>query len=599
MKNLIFHLMLCALSIRYSHANKQMLANYKQSCQWLELVEENVSSEFGSVYHLMIFQFDNVRRPAYSNIFQFLSQRHPVMTYNSLERNMDMYYLSGDVVVNIFIYHDNNSLIDVMYAIFAMYTKNHKGFRPKSLLFFFYDGVYSWNLLYFLREFWWNYHYLNVTIITVNLSHMYPVPVMHRYNPFMNIYQTQRFPTDLPVFPDKLADMGGIQIRAHVPDYIRTNHNGQLVSHFNRNKSFLPMLSILMMKHNMSVELMRNIFFVKRYLKKRWLHIELKGGVVEPKDFQILPTLYTYSDCPQIMGVVPIIQRRSLGNIYNVIINISTILVVIIIMTHVRRFCFGADQYWSMMNVSEMVIGGSTLEEPRTLTQKIMFICFAFISMKYSSDFYSEFVDLKIIHDTLPFETFEDIINSKLPIYTYGQLKDVVLEEDTNPYIDDLRKKIRLFDNNTYVRFCLLKLRQKKDRICLALRGEIDRSGGFNEKTMKLTDPGFPCRQVSYHMGYGLVYHAPLFMGILRLTEAGINQYVLREHNNIVAKFDSDVHELRKKLLKLENNDKQEIPILNNIIAICLTSGYLLSFVCFVGELFIKIWNIQLPFEII
>ena len=122
--------------------------------------------------------------------------------------------------------------------------------------------------------------------------------------------------------------------------------------------------------------------------------------------------------CETLILAVPVFRVTELvgyAHIFTFLICLFSIFVLISFCA--KKVFRSSSEFWSVLNTGELLIGTSVEEQPSTSTQKIFFMCFALISMKYSTDLYSDIVGITSITYTMPFDTLEAVENSRLPIY--------------------------------------------------------------------------------------------------------------------------------------------------------------------------------------
>ena len=139
-----------------------------------------------------------------------------------------------------------------------------------------------------------------------------------------------------------------------------------------------------------------------------------------------VPKLRKYSDCEKLIAVVPVIPISRLGNYY-LAISYFGILVVFFATATTLRLRSGVNgSFWNTCNLMQILIGVLADILPRARVQGIIFIFFAFISMKYFADFYDKILSIRLIYGAVTFDTFANIDNSQLRIYIDSNISKVI-----------------------------------------------------------------------------------------------------------------------------------------------------------------------------
>ena len=236
------------------------------------------------------------------------------------------------------------------------------------------------------------------------------------------------------------------------------------------------------------------------------------------------PKLQIHDSCDKVIVVVPVIPVSRLGNYYLALSYFGILAVLLVIMAMLRSLSGANDSFWDSFNVMKMLIGVSIDVLPRTRIQTISFIVFAFISMKYSADFYDNIVSIQLIHDAVAFDTFADINNSQLPIYIHKKLSSIVEKHGKDePYVKTIRAKF-IFETN--MAKCLQKLRKKQKIMCVMM--ETNSMKFIDTRLMTIAKPDFACLYWEHKLEAGSPYIDMLQMLMNRLLEAGMHQSLKR-----------------------------------------------------------------------
>lgn len=71
---------------------------------------------------------------------------------------------------------------------------------------------------------------------------------------------------------------------------------------------------------------------------------------------------------------------------------------------------------WEILKIFQILVGLPT-PSPQKFSERIIFILIVFLSIFYSANFFSELADTKLSYHEKNFESFKDLIKSKLKVY--------------------------------------------------------------------------------------------------------------------------------------------------------------------------------------
>ena len=393
-------------------------------------------------------------------------------------------------------------------------------------------------------------------------------------NYFTNIYTDRNLNEATVIFPDKFTNAEGYNITALALPSTTKDKFGNLHSSLDLDKVAIPLLSIALKKVNLSLNLehfseWRLKWENRRYYNSR-INIVLRPTLID-QDQIIWPILHVSDECQKIVAVVPLLPDHQSIRSGHVIPYLGIVVILLVIVTCVQKVFFNNGKYWNAINVTELLIGMTATVPPRTIMEKICFLCFILISMKYSSEFYSEIVDIKFVHKTVPFDTFKQIIDSNLSIYSNPILMGLI-DKNNDPYVEIIKRKVARSSTLSFsISLCLLNLRiLKRKLICITI--EAIAIEHLNP-VIKIAKPVFHCVEWVYQMEAGSPYAEKLQSIISRLVETGIADYF-------------------KKYKKFYSNPvcegNQEDLSITNILLVVLIAGYSASIIIFKCELISK-----------
>ena len=481
---------------------------YFNAYTWLNFDMSKVATSLSPLHQIMVFTSKRHKLVPQSDIIRYLSSKKPVIITDFAKiKKISKFFFRRSVSIYVIIFYANYD--GELESILQKLALREPLFpRPKCLVIYFHSNKGE-KTLRPVNERAWKEKFLDFTIIDINVNLPRSVPTIGYYNPFESRYYNIDFHKTETIFPDKLID-------TYHYEFILKGTSAEASSlqwpNVDSNRRWLVIAALnkfnFRLKSNQSKESQANMNFVR----------------VIPLPFYFRPKVQIFDGCEKVIAVVPVIPISRLGNYY-LPISYFCIMAVFLVVTALLRSLSGVnDSFWNSFNVVKMLIGVPIDVLPRARVQAISFIFFAFISMKYSSDFYNEIVGIRLIHDTVAFDTFADINNSQLPIYINEQLSQIVgrhVKDDS--YVKTLKAKF-IFERN--MANCIRKLRNEQQVICVLV--EIHAMKQIDVRVMTIAKPVFACLHWDYRLEDGSPYIDRLQMLINRLLEAGMHQSLKR-----------------------------------------------------------------------
>lgn len=339
--------------------------------------------------------------------------------------------------------------------------------KPKCLMIFLSENTLLDNTLRNILLRAWALKFLDFSIIKFNSDYG---AVVYNYNPFTRSCSVNDFKERVDIFPDKLQNMNGYPIKLAVYNdsyflNVKQNSENQTevegISYpffdiFSRKLNFTMTFSIYK-PYNYS-SLLDNLF------KK------LENNEIHAIPITMMSNTFLYGNNhgigraiveSKLVMIVPILPVSKVRIAPVILVYLFIFIIMKFILTVAVLFLKLPPKNWQMLNLFGMLLGMNSQYRPQKLVEKIIFLTVAFLSMKYSSDILVKLVSyVDLVSEEQPFNTFEDIIESKLPIYGMKLMIEKI-EELPQAIKSKILYKASAFD-------CVKIVNENKSAICIA-----------------------------------------------------------------------------------------------------------------------------------
>ncbi|OXU25925.1 hypothetical protein TSAR_011830 [Trichomalopsis sarcophagae] len=375
---------------------------------------------------------------------------------------------------------DNKSAVQELIEKIEFLVNIHvESMRPKCLILLVNDPENS-DLLEFFK-YSWTYKFLDVTVIEIpkdtgqRHSLRYSIPTnleiaVHRYNPFIHSYKKERFNSDEELFPDKLRNLYG----------------------FNLKSGYFEEILSVMKKSKASRNSWNSLFGFGVYLSNffaRTLNFTIDPHQIDEKDLHVLDNnhldflnnfYYTvgFSSTKELIGEpTRFIHRASVHVIvrelgyYNAKIskNLAILIAVLAaffasLLLSIRLMRFDR-KIWTTMNVTTIVLGKSIHKLPAGSTQRVFFIFLSFTSFTCLANFLAQSLTL-YLHQ----EVFANI-NTIQEVIKYGIVPSIseftrthVLTEKNQYILEKLLSTSKTLRSIADIETCIERLIDEDDK---------------------------------------------------------------------------------------------------------------------------------------
>ena len=354
----------------------------------------------------------------------------------------------------------------------------------------------------------WNRQFLDVTILQFaekNISQHQPgskilgknqeTIFVYNFNPFTGIYAKEIFSSRSQLFPNKLRNMHGYEMKigmTHDPpfSYVKRNLSGHVTQIFGPNFDLVKILSKqLNFKINFVASetpdgklglfdcniigstdfyrklLYNEIQFIGRYIyyfrictkpvytKSRFLDQDTYIAIVPRFIPEYVPNF-------NLFDVTVTETEKAFYTLFGIIIGIS----IIWIFTLIVKF---ESRVWQPLNILQTVLGFTVDNEPRKFAQRIVFASILITQVSFSGYMYIQFTHSNLKNSTdFEINSIDDLENSDLvPMIHF--LMEPIVNVSSVGYLSTIRNKYHIFPGNGEVFDCLIYLKTYGNVSCI------------------------------------------------------------------------------------------------------------------------------------
>ena len=528
----------------------QFLSDNIRECEWFNLLAINIFHILQSNYQAIVILLNESRFISeHNDLIHRISQRYPLTILNPVElQRIPVLRRTRNVVTYIFL---TSATDEESFLRFYLYRFN-RGFaqRAKCLIVHFDNGIQLINFENIMR-YGWSVKFLDLTIININVKEKCYNPVVHYYNPFFNKTHNNMFDASTDIFPDKLLDVNGYEfiVDLYHAKFTRDIY-GNLKSDYYLDKTVLPVISIALQKINVTL------------LPDEVYYSGVKTGYINLKRLAYRRTatrptkLQVFDNAKKVIAVVPKRRILMLSNMYQILIHVGILIIVIIIGSSVNKILRYNSAYWDALNILQQLIGGSSFISPKSLIQKIFMIYFGFLSYYYSNEFYSSLIEAQLSFETISYDTYQEIYESKFRIRMESEYKYKIITNSKlsieDMYYNKILNKSYIMDRGNE-KDCMETIYLNGNEICVmheALALDLLKKHLNYESVMRIANPAMGYTYETFHLDYNSPFHIKLQKIIYRIAESGITQLYenreIRKDNDI---FSNDESQFILKLL--------------------------------------------------
>ena len=424
--------------------------------------------------------------------------------------------------------------------------------RQRCLIIFIGDKVFNESekeIKVFLEQ-TWKLKFLDFSIVELNNK---KPSVVFYLNPFTEIVVKNEFDVNSILFPDKLANMHGYKFK--VPMINRPPYLIIMESRKNKTTRFegsgFSLLKILSRKFNFTLDLKKynktvnltTIFDLFKNDGSMMSVIPVLLNAVKQTDFVIGRMLFD----EKFVMIVPILKESALNVPRQMFLYLCCFIIILICFVIIVYALDFPLRHWRIIDIYQILLGVSLSSQPREMIQRIIYLSLILVSMKYSGETFATLTDVRVEEKEKSFKTFEEIVDSKIPIYM-SRLMQKEIYNRTDEIFQMLRTEPLIYE-----RFedCLHTLRRYKIAICITtdIHGRFvvghapHRRSRNSRRSAKLAKPSLYPDKATYFYESGSPFAERIDRTIRRIYEAGIpgTWRIKQTYDSMVQQTDDEI----------------------------------------------------------
>lgn len=446
-----------------------------------------------SEYPNMVFHFDKTEVQKY-NIMLLVSQY-------VAQKSLIVFYTNDLTIIELFIDFLVQSIPICM--------------RPKCLISLFHTKFISSTAINRILQFAWSKKFLDFTILDTGPKNS----TVHTLNPFYNHTIKERLLNQHQIFPKKLLNVNGYSI--NLPNLTKIafkirEKNGVAKVFYNSylyTHDIFKVMNFNISKRNLTI---CHVRMNSENLKKSNIHMNIRQNSVFLYTVSGQTFASSYSDLVPLTALVPVIPVHQTRVSFQVMINCGLILVIIgAFIWGLKRMGISIEEI-DIFNVIRLNLGQSIERPPIENVSRIIFLTIVVIHVLIMSNLMLDIVEDQYGQSEVPFDTFEDLDNSQLTIYSiYAHLKKLSSEvKMQSASLRNIFEKINHINDSIV---CVEDLRKYRNVACLMLKDqakffEMKYRNPDGSRIMKVAQPPI-------FIGYFLYYFEPASPYMERFVE--------------------------------------------------------------------------------
>lgn len=472
---------------------------------------------------------------------------------STIPKSHDPTYYASSIVILFHGSYDarNDQFSNLKYFIDSIAALHTTLKRPKILVILLDTDLVSEQSLKNIFEYAWSKNILDFSVASesVNVLPNYRDCVLQYFNPFYDIMRKVPINSEVQIFPDKLSDVNGhdfkigmITVSASV--VIRRNSAGEITS---VNGPFIPVQLLILEIMNFTVSYVETGYNVSYDRARKLIMDKLQNNEImmsNPGLFSLNHTsriaqLDIEKDCNKIIAVAPVIPRVMINISGSIFSNLIIIPLGILIVMYLSEILKIKQEHWSTSVIFKLLFGiPAFLKLPKKVGDMFITLSIIVVSMWYSFNFYSDVLNIQLIRDNVPFDTFKDIDESNLKLYINKvNVETAFWLDDT--HVKNIKRKTEDVDD---ILPCVEDLLMNADHICLTSE-DVAESVKMSLPTghalkFKATKPVFNCQKNVYNFERSSPYFGKFKKNLHKIYAAGLDKRMEHTENDKIESAD-------------------------------------------------------------
>lgn len=439
------------------------------SHQVVQFISENITKNSDEI----IFGFKSVPR--------ILKVFNPSFETNDVS-NLDSLLIKEILHTSLIIFHTNN-FSGIKYFIDFLSKSPTIHARPKCLIILNDNNFISQIQLKHLLTYSWVKKFLDLSVVynpDVGSQLNSSIEILN-FNPFFYKFSREEANRQSVIFPDKLRNTNKYPVSLlNVPflqfQRLVRDRQGQILISGSNNL----VIEYVFKTMNFEVrytENLENLMFgadvaslIITYFKT---HDVSNMGFLVHGSTNLTASMAKSSEqsANNLVALVPVIRVRKVDFTVKIIIHIVIIHCVIQSFFYFASFLKINSEHIKSFDIIRIILSQPVNREPQKVSNRIIFLTITITFILIFRDFISESVKINFNQESVPFNSYEDLSKSKMPVYatlTYSIIMQTT--KDNNHLLDILKRKSLIDDVNDCVKM-QLKLR---DVICIMFQYEAE-----------------------------------------------------------------------------------------------------------------------------
>lgn len=535
--------------------------NWNENNQVLQQISLATDPYQFIIFKTQNFTSDLILFPEHpSNVFQFPNFSSQLL---SLKNSMHV----SPIILFTDSLHDAKLLIDLLVEIITLQA------RPPTLIILFENHILNdikKTLLYA-----WKNKILDFTILNVH-SKTLPGNIFS-YNPFNYKMSRHKFFKGLQVFPEKFQHVKNYPFK--IGNKVNESLDGQAIEKLKNNvfrNLVLRLMNFKVVQLPLESELgIDFITYDQQYLWFVKTDANILGILVTPRDsLKNVQLISAELDCRPMVAILPISYRR----VVNIPVKIAIyVFIVPGLITGLIKLMnvFGVKtEFDKPFVIMKIFLGQLSNLLMKETTNKIIFLTIIVVVWFAAEDMYTDILEIKIGQQEEKFTKFEDLVNSKLPIYSY-YAKNYIFESYTRALVELKANLVQ----NSYKNDCIDVLKISRDRICVYFYKQAEVYVEKYRNTdgspfLQIARPFFHCDNLYFQFEFASPY-------MKRFSEF---KRIVQEHGLIHVEFLLNNYTDHVEVEKIDIKKKMKNKSAFQPVLFVLIIGYFFSTLAFIME---------------
>lgn len=443
--------------------------------------------------------------------------------------------------------------------------------RPKCLLILTENGDLSVKNIQKALDYAWFLKFLDFTVLKIDDSNKI---VYSNFNPFTQVYEIKCLNLESEIFPDKLLDVKNypltIPVYSNEP-YMQIKGEGENLKVHGTNMDYIQVISQKMNFNNHYIQHPSNastLLRLRSQLEKNEINLIPITFFISSFNYRRNIVFGRFVETKNLAVVVPIKRVSRFYFSFKIFLCFLSFPVYILIFRSYAKIFKLDPQRWNNLYLYR-ILTSIPASPPRDGGGRQIFLLIALLSIIHSNLFFSEFEKMKVFYVEKKFDTVDEILKSKMKIYSVHKSEENDLESIQKLY----SKRVKLNRSEE----CLQKLIQTRFAVCILTEKKAKYFAELNlsedlkpivKTSMFIRDTQltpFPYEKAS-------PYAEKFDKILLQIVECGITKISK-------VKYEIKTHKFKG------NSKKEDIDILARELLVIVTVGVFSAMLVFIGEL--------------